>query len=106
MEHSNSRPSCAEARHSTSISLKAWETSHGNQATRGGSRKLLADFSLTNTAVTFLVGNLIPAIGFAIGAVLLYMFYKLKDKDAELMAKCNAGFITREECEAQLSRKY
>ena len=33
-------------------------------------------------------------------------FYKLKDADVALMAKCNAGEITREECEAQLSNKY
>ena len=32
--------------------------------------------------------------------------YKLRDKDAALMAKCNAGEISRAECEAQLSRKY
>ena len=49
---------------------------------------------------------LIQAIGFGISAILLFAFYSLKDKDAELMAKCNAGQITREECEAQLSRKY
>lgn len=52
------------------------------------------------------LGFLIPAAGFLIAAVLLYAFYNLKDKDAELMAQCNAGKITREECEAQLSRKY
>ncbi len=52
------------------------------------------------------LGYLIPAIGFGISAILLYVFYNLKDKDAELMAKCNAGQITREECEAQLSKKY
>jgi Na+/melibiose symporter-like transporter len=52
------------------------------------------------------LGYLIPAIGFGISAILLYAFYNLKDKDAELMAKCNAGQITRAECEAQLSRKY
>jgi len=52
------------------------------------------------------LGYLIPAIGFGISAILLYAFYNLKDKDAELMAKCNAGQISREECEAQLSRKY
>ena len=52
------------------------------------------------------LGYLIPSVGFAIAAVLLYAFYNLKDKDADLMAKCNAGQITREECEAQLSRKY
>lgn len=48
---------------------------------------------------------LIPAIG-TILSVLVMVFYKLKDKDVALMAKCNAGEITREECEAQLSRKY
>ena len=48
---------------------------------------------------------LVPAIGYILaGAVLL--FYNLRDKDAELMAKCNAGMITREECEANLSHKY
>lgn len=52
------------------------------------------------------LGYLIPAIGFAIAAVLLYAFYNLTDKDAALMAQCNAGVITREECEAQLSKKY
>ena len=52
------------------------------------------------------LGYLVPSVGFAIAAVLLYAFYNLKDKDADLMAKCNAGQITREECEAQLSRKY
>ncbi len=52
------------------------------------------------------VGYLIPMIGTLIAAVLMFAFYNLKDKDAELMGKCNAGLITREECEAQLSRKY
>ena len=52
------------------------------------------------------LGYLIPAIGFAIAAVLLFVFYRLKDGDAALMAQCNAGKITREECESRLSRKY
>lgn len=50
-------------------------------------------------------GYLIPAIG-AFAAAIILFFYKLRDSDAELMGKCNAGTITREECEAQLSRKY
>lgn len=54
----------------------------------------------------WVLGYLIPAIGFGISAVLLYSCYKLKDEDAALMAQCNAGKITREECEAQLSHKY
>ena len=48
---------------------------------------------------------LIPGIGHALAALVLFL-YKLKDRDAELMASCNAGEITREECETQLSRKY
>lgn len=52
------------------------------------------------------VGYLVPAAGTMIAAVLLFAFYRLKDEDAELMGKCNAGIISREECEARLSRKY
>ena len=48
---------------------------------------------------------LIPAIGTLL-AVFVMVFYKLNDSDVQLMAKCNAGEITREECEAQLSRRY
>lgn len=48
---------------------------------------------------------LIPLIGTLLG-VLVMVFYRLKDKDVQLMAQCNAGEITREECERQLSRKY
>lgn len=47
----------------------------------------------------------IPAVGLIIGTLVM-LAYKLNDKDAALMAKCNSGEITREECEAQLSRSY
>lgn len=53
----------------------------------------------------WVVYALIPGIGFLLSTLVL-LFYKLKDGDAELMAKCNAGEISREECEAKLSRKY
>lgn len=53
----------------------------------------------------WIVYMLIPAIGTILGVVVM-AFYKLRDSDVKLMAKCNAGEITREECEAQLSRKY
>lgn len=53
----------------------------------------------------WLIYALIPLLGTLIG-VLVMWFYKLKDEDVALMAKCNAGEITREECEAKLSRKY
>ena len=61
----------------------------------------------TPTAIhgMWVVYALIPGIGFLLSALML-LFYRLKDKDAELMSKCNAGQITRAECEAQLSRKY
>ena len=55
--------------------------------------------------VMWVIYALIPLIGTLLG-VLVMGIYKLKDNDVELMAKCNAGEITREECEAQLSRKY
>lgn len=53
----------------------------------------------------WIVYTLIPAIGTILGIVVM-AFYKMKDKDVELMAKCNGGEITREECEQQLSQKY
>lgn len=55
--------------------------------------------------VMWVIYALIPLIGTLLG-VLTMGFYKLKDSDVSLMAKCNAGEITREECQAQLSRKY
>ncbi len=46
-----------------------------------------------------------PVAGLAISLIIL-RFYKLNDKDVQIMAKCNAGEITREEAEKTLSRKY
>ena len=51
------------------------------------------------------LNTLIPALGCFI-SMFTVMFYNLKESDVQLMAKCNSGAITREECEAQLSRKY
>ncbi len=48
---------------------------------------------------------MIPAIGCLI-AYLIWNFYKLNDKDVQIMTDCNAGKITREEAERMLSRKY
>lgn len=53
----------------------------------------------------WLVYTLIPSIGVLAG-VLTMIFYRLKDKDVALMTQCNSGEISREECEAQLSKKY
>lgn len=48
---------------------------------------------------------LVPVIGLILSAI-FFLFYKLNDKDVQIMAKCNSGEITREEAEQQLSRKY
>lgn len=55
--------------------------------------------------VMWIIYALIPLVGVLLGVAVMF-FYKLKDADVALMAKCNAGEITREECEAQLSNKY
>ncbi len=48
---------------------------------------------------------MVPAIGCAI-AYIIWRFYKLNDKDVQIMTDCNAGKITREEAEKALSKKY
>ncbi|WP_029231710.1 MFS transporter [Butyrivibrio sp. VCB2006] len=45
----------------------------------------------------------ISAIGPVIAIVLLISKYKLRDSSVSLMARCNAGEISREECETKLS---
>lgn len=50
----------------------------------------------------WLVYMLIPAIGTILGVAVM-AFYKLNEKDAALMAQCNAGEISREKCEGRLS---
>ncbi|MEE1246355.1 MAG: MFS transporter [Acutalibacteraceae bacterium] len=46
---------------------------------------------------------LVPSIGLAITSF-IYLFYRLRDKDVQIMAKCNAGEITREEAENLLPK--
>ena len=53
----------------------------------------------------WIVYALVPVIGMII-STFFYLGYKLNDKDVQIMAKCNAGEITREEAEGLLSRKY
>lgn len=48
---------------------------------------------------------LFPAICFLLSGLVM-LLYNLRDNDAQLMAKCNAGEISRDECETRLSRKY
>ena len=49
--------------------------------------------------------TLIPAIGYALSFICL-QFYKLTDKDVQVMTECNSGSITREEAKSRLSREY
>jgi len=49
---------------------------------------------------------LFPAVGFAVALVLLLLFYKLRTKDVQVMARFNNGEISREEAEALLAEKY
>lgn len=53
----------------------------------------------------WIVYALVPVIGMII-STFFYLGYHLNDKDVQIMAKCNAGEITREEAEKLLSRKY
>lgn len=47
----------------------------------------------------------VPTIG-CILAWIVWEFYRLKDKDVQIMADCNSGLISREEAEKKISRKY
>ncbi len=49
---------------------------------------------------------LLPAIGFTIAVLVLVFFYKLRDKDVQVMAKFNNGEITKEEAEEVLLPKF
>ena len=53
----------------------------------------------------WIVYALVPVIGMILSAV-FYLGYKLNDRDVQIMAKYNAGEITRAEAEARLSRLY
>lgn len=49
--------------------------------------------------------NVVPIIGLAL-ALAFWAFYKLNDKDVQVMADYNVGKITREEADKMLSKKY
>lgn len=49
--------------------------------------------------------NVVPIIGLVI-ALLIWHFYKLNDKDVQVMADYNVGKISKDEAEKLLSRKY
>lgn len=47
-----------------------------------------------------------PAVAGVAAFLVLLLFYKLNDRDVQIMAKCNQGELTREEAQTQLSRSY
>ena len=49
--------------------------------------------------------NIVPIIGLVI-AMVIWSFYKLNDKDVQIMADCNVGKITKDEAQKSLSKKY
>ena len=49
--------------------------------------------------------NIVPIIGLVI-ALVIWSFYKLNDKDVQVMADCNVGKIRKEEADKLLSKKY
>ena len=54
----------------------------------------------------WLVTQLPGLIATGITYTVLICFYKLRSKDVAIMARYNAGEITREEADALMSRKY
>ena len=68
----------------------------------------LANFPQTEAAIRemWLVTQLPGLIATTISYILLLCFYKLRSKDVAIMAKYNAGELTREEADAQMTRKY
>lgn len=65
-------------------------------------------FTQTQQAITemWLVTQLPGLIATGITYTVLICFYKLRSKDVAIMARYNAGEITREEADALMSRKY
>ena len=57
----------------------------------------------TLDAIWFLF-SLFPVFGLLAQIVLLLIFYKLRDKDVQIMARANQGEISKEEAEATLTR--
>ncbi len=53
----------------------------------------------------FMCMTLFPAVGMFLSVIVL-RFYKLRDKDVQVMATYNMGRISKEEAEAQLAEKY
>ena len=49
---------------------------------------------------------LFPAAGYAVALAILVLFYKLRTKDVQIMAKYNNGELSRQEAEALLEDRF
>ena len=82
----------------------------GWQSVNAESIEQLASMQVVQTREALMnmhfAGTVPILISGAASIILLLCFYKLRTKDVAIMARYNAGEITREECDAQLSRKY
>lgn len=80
----------------------------GWKTVKADSFKELAQSGITQSVHTlnglWLIYVLIPAIGFAL-AMIVWHFYKMTDKDVQIITSCNCGKISREEAIEQLSIK-
>lgn len=50
--------------------------------------------------------SFVPIIGSILSVAIMLLFYKLRDRDVQIMTRANNGEITREEAKAQLSRDF
>jgi len=53
----------------------------------------------------WLCNTLLPAVGIVLALIIL-RFYKLRDKDVQIMAQYNNGNITKKDADAELAAKY
>lgn len=75
-------------------------------AAAGFEESLGAAQSAATTSEIWNMTTYIPAIGSAVSLVILFVFYKLKESDVQIMARYNNGEITKEECDSLMARKY
>lgn len=85
------------------LGLSGWVTINATDFADLAAQNVVQPESALN--MLWSLNTLIPAAG-VLAAVVIMIAYRLKESDVQLMADCNAGRITKEECEQKLSRKY
>jgi len=90
---------------SISASIQKFRGRSAPEVEGEGEDNIANDAETPALAALWLTISLLPALG-ALAFGVITGFYLLRDRDASLMAQSNSGEISREECEAQLSRSY